>query len=287
MKSTKDLGAWMTKQHEIGQIYAQYLEAENEKNRQERYVGKEHYYHASGAGKCSRQLYFATVDKVEPTNPSNSTGNRVMRLGTVVHNDIQNSLIYSNTLSNNINNNINNNITNKNITNKLESKEFIIEGEIVIEELSVRGFFDVVLKNSLSGITLYDIKTAASYSFTKVFNPKESYTMKHHELQLGTYGYAIKEKYGRLDGMYLLYYNKNTSVMKYQQIPLMMVNAAYMFWVNINKQHASGLPGFEDGVSPVMNWECNYCNYFDHCKPPTGYGKYNHQHTIKGKRTNE
>ena len=40
MKSTKDLGAWMTKQHEIGQIYAQYLEDDNEKNRQERYVGK-------------------------------------------------------------------------------------------------------------------------------------------------------------------------------------------------------------------------------------------------------
>ena len=267
----------MNKEHKIGQVYAQYLDAENEKNNKERYVGKEHFYHASGAGKCSRQLYFATVDKVEPTNPSNSTGRRVMRLGTVIHNDIQNSLIYSNTLSNNINNNI----TNKNITNKLESNEFIIEGEIIIKELSVRGFFDVVLKNSLSGITLYDIKTAASYSFTKVFSSDNPYKMKHHELQLATYGYAIKEEHGRLDGMYLLYYNKNTSVMKYQQIPLTMLSSAYMFWANINKQHTSGLPGFEDGVSPVMAWECNYCNYFEHCKPPTGYGKYNHQHTLK------
>ena len=270
----------MNKEHKIGHVYAQYIDAENEKNNQERYVGKEHFYHASGAGKCSRQLYFVSVDKVEPTNPSNSTGRRVMRLGTVIHNEIQNSLISSN----NINNNIKSNITNVNITNKLESNEFIIEGEIVISELSVRGFFDVVLKNSLSGILLYDIKTAASYSFQKVFSTTKSYKMKHHELQLATYGYGVKEKYGSLDGMYLMYYNKNNSVIKYQQVPLSMLSSAYMFWANTNKKHSAGLPGFEDGVSPVMQWECNYCNYFDHCKPPTGYGNYNSTHTIKGKK---
>ena len=96
----------MNKEHKIGQVYAQYLTAENDKNVQERYVGKEHYYHASGAGKCSRQLYFQSVEKVKPTNLPNSTSMRVMRLGTVVHQDIQNSLLYSNSINNNRNNNI-------------------------------------------------------------------------------------------------------------------------------------------------------------------------------------
>ena len=266
----------MNKQHKIGQVYAQYIRAENKKNTQERYVGKEHYYHASGAGKCSRQLYFQSVAKVEPTNLPNSTADRVMRLGTVLHKEIENSLLYSN----NININIKNNITNKNITENIRSDEYIAEEEIVIEELSVRGFFDFLL-NDGSEFFLYDLKSAASYSFTRVFDAAKPYTMKHHELQLCTYGYAIKEKYGRLDGMYLMYYNKNTSVIKYKEVPLSMLNSAYLFWANINKQHSSGLPGFEDGVSPVMKWECDYCNFLEHCKPPTNYGKYSEKHTIK------
>ena len=172
------------------------------------------------------------------------------------------------------------NISNKQILKHIRTDEFIVEEEIIIKELSVRGFFDFILNDS-SGIFLYDLKSAASYSFTKVFSIDKPYTMKHQELQLCTYGYGIKEKYGRLDGMYLMYYNKNTSVIKYKEVPLSMLNSAYMFWANINKQHESGLPGFEDGVSPVMAWECNYCNYVDHCKPPGKLGEYSHKHTLK------
>ena len=268
----------MTRQHEIGQIYAQYLDSENDKHRQKRYVGKEHYYHASGAGMCSRKLYFQSVKKVEPTNPPNTASMRKMRLGTIMHKDIQKSLLtYNNT--NNTNNNINNNINNTNITENIGTS-FQIEGEILIDELSVRGFFDV-LQNDALGAVLYDIKTAADYSFKKVFSTDKPYTMKHQELQLSTYGYGIKEKYGRLDGMYLLYYNKNTSVIKYKQVPLSMLNSAYMFWANINKQHSVGLPNFEDGVSPVMKWECDYCEFKDYCCPPTGYGRYSHKNTLK------
>ena len=118
-------------QHSIGKIYADYLDSENEKNRQERYVGKEHFYHASGSGTCTRKLYFQSVEKVEPTNPPNTASMRVMRLGTVLHKDIQDSLILYNNTNNNNNNNINNNITNTSITNKyklLSKNRFEIEG---------------------------------------------------------------------------------------------------------------------------------------------------------------
>ena len=52
----------------------------------------------------------------------------------------------------------------------------------------------------------------------------------HYELQLGTYGYAIKEMFGRLDGMYLYYYNKDTSDMRAVSVPLTYVSRAYIFW---------------------------------------------------------
>ena len=261
-----------SKQHEIGQIYAQYLNAENEKNRLERYDGNEHYYHASGSGTCSRKLYFQSVEKVEPTNPPDAKSMRVMRLGTILHEDIQKSLVLYN-----INNNINNNINSDNIPSELTlsvgSKGFVIEGEVIIKELNVRGFFDLLQIfggiNDREAIFLYDIKTAADYSFRKIFGTGVRNRMNHQELQLSTYGYAVKEKYGRLDGMYIMYYNKNTSVIKYMEVPLLMLNTAYMFWANINKEHSKGLPPFQDGVSPVMPWECNYCNYLDHCKGGT------------------
>ena len=252
------------KQHDLGQVYAQYLDAENEKNRLERYDGKEHYYHASGSGTCSRKLYFQSVSKVEPTNLPNTKSMRIMRLGTILHKDIQNSVILYN-----INNNINNNNTSE-LNKTVGNTKFLIEEEVIIEELNVRGFFDLVqiLDEGKDGeaFFLYDIKTAADYSFKKVFGTGATNRMNHQELQLATYGYAIREKYGRLDGMYLMYYNKNTSVIKYMEVPLTMLNTAYMFWANIKKEHSNGLPDFKDGVSPVMAWECNYCNYLDHCK---------------------
>ena len=70
----------MKRVHKIGSIYADFLQKENEKNTEERYVGKEGYYHASGSGLCSRKLYFQSVEKVVPTNPSRPSGMRVMIL---------------------------------------------------------------------------------------------------------------------------------------------------------------------------------------------------------------
>ena len=81
-------------------------------------------------------------------------------------------------------------------------------------------------------------------------------------------GYAIKEEFGRLDGMYLIYYNKDNSMMNSMSIPLGYTNRAYNFWYNIGEEHKKGLPPFRQGVSPVQDWNCSYCPYLDHCKPP-------------------
>ena len=52
---------------DIEGIYNQYLDEKQEQNRLERYEGNEHWYHASGAGSCSRKLYYESVEKLEPT----------------------------------------------------------------------------------------------------------------------------------------------------------------------------------------------------------------------------
>ena len=80
-------------------IYEQYIDQENEINRKERYEGKESFYRASSSGFCSRKIYYESVEKIEPTNPIVPKSKRIMRLGTVMHNDLQNALVYYNNIN--------------------------------------------------------------------------------------------------------------------------------------------------------------------------------------------
>ena len=211
-----------------------------------------------------------------------------MRLGTIVHEDLELALrklqgkqiledmkspdtIYSTNIdSTNYNESIY--YKEKEIYNlQKESFEFHIEKEIFLPELNVRGFYDLVAVEKESGeVYLIDFKTMASYSWSlkfgkKYFKPNASV---HQEVQLATYGLFVEKEFGRLDGMWLYYYNKDTSRMKASPVALSMLKKASMFWKNVNEEHQKGLPMFREGLSPVEDWNCNYCRFLDHCNPP-------------------
>ena len=252
---------------DIEGIYNDYLDNKQEENRLKRYSGKESWYHASGAGSCSRKLYFESVEKAEPTNPIDAKTKRLLRLGNVLHDDFEKALMRYNRDNNNRDNN---NIDISRVKEK-ESKEkeikFHTEGEITIPHLNVRGFYDAVVESK--EIYLYDFKSCGGYSWKLKFGRKPAFNPSiHYELQLGTYGYAIKEQFGRLDGMYLYYYNKDTSLMRAVSVPVSYISRAYLYWKNINDEHKEGLPPFRVGVSPVQDLQCNYCQFLDRCNPP-------------------
>ena len=50
-------------------------------------------YRASSSGMCARKIYFESIEKADPTNPADSKSARIMRLGTIVHEDIQKMLV--------------------------------------------------------------------------------------------------------------------------------------------------------------------------------------------------
>ena len=262
---------------DIEGIYNSYLIKENENNREKRYKGKENWYHASGAGSCSRKLYYESVLKAEPTNDLKLRNRRVLRLGTIVHNDFDKAFnLYNKQVYKQVDKQVskqdNHTSTNKEKNSKKEIK-FHVENEITIDELNVRGFYDLVAEDGREDgvpVYLYDLKTSAAYTWKLMFS-RGSLVRKQgifYELQIGTYGYAVKQKFGRLDGMYLYYYKKDDSVMKCVPVPLTYVSRAYLFWKNINDEHKQGLPQFREGVSPVQKWQCNYCQFLDLCKPP-------------------
>ena len=77
---------------DVESIYNDHIVRKNEENYKERYDGKENHYHASGAGICSRKLYYESVEVIPTTNPANEKSSRIMRLGTIVHDDLQQAL---------------------------------------------------------------------------------------------------------------------------------------------------------------------------------------------------
>ena len=268
---------------DIEKIYGDYIALKNEENYLERYKGKEKWYHGSGAGSCSRKLYYESIEQAKVTNPTDDRSNRVLRLGTIVHEDFElcirklqgsqtlkemksSDTIYSNTIdSNNIDT----------IDSEKENKEkewkFYLEEEILIPEYNVRGFYDLVAVSNIDGkVFLIDFKTMASFSWSKKFGwkNKDKNPSMHQELQLATYGIAIKKTFGRLDGMFLYYYNKDNSKMSSVEVSLDTLKQAEHFWTNVNEEHKRGLPSFREGVSPVQDWNCKYCRYLNHCNPP-------------------
>ena len=143
--------------------------------------------------------------------------------------------------------------------------------EIFLPELNVRGFYDLVCVSDFDGsVYLIDFKTMANFSWSRKFGWKytDANPSIHQEIQLATYGLFIEKEFGRLDGMFLYYYNKDTSKMRPVEVPLTMLKRAENFWINVNEEHKKGLPSFKQGVSPVQDWNCRYCRFLDHCKPP-------------------
>ena len=251
---------------DIEGIYTDYLDKKQEDNRLKRYSGKESWYHASGSGSCSRKLYFESIEQVEPSNPLDDKTKRLLRLGSIVHDDFQESLV---TYNRDIYNRDNNRdiSSDKEKENKEKEIKFHTEQEITIDELNVRGFYDIVSEGE--EVYLYDLKTCGGYSWKLKFGRKPAFNPSiHYELQLGTYGYAVKQQFGRLDGMFLYYYNKDTSMMRAVSVPLTYISRAYLFWRNVKDEHKQGLPPFRKGVSPVQDWQCNYCQFLNHCNPP-------------------
>ena len=251
---------------DIEGIYNDYLDKKQEPNRLNRYSGKESWYHASGSGSCSRKLYFESIEQVKPSNPLDDKTKRLLRLGNIVHDDFEKSLV---TYNRDIYNRDNNRdiSSDKEKENKEKEIKFHTEQEITIDELNVRGFYDIVSEGE--EVYLYDLKTCGGYSWKLKFGRKQSFNPSiHYELQLGTYGYAVKQQFGRLDGMFLYYYNKDTSMMRAVSVPLTYISRAYLFWKNTKDEHKQGLPPFRKGVSPVQDWQCNYCQFLNHCNPP-------------------
>lgn len=257
----------------LDKMYTDFINDKNDKNYKERYKDNEGWYRASSAGFCSRKMYYESVMKLEPSAPSDD-GKKKMRLGTIFHDEIQNALktftpeqlsIYTESIDTIYIDTESIEEKEKYNTVQKEKVNVHVEGNIEIKELNVRGHYDIVFESGK--VYLYDIKTIGAYPWSSRFGKNKTVQSRAYPLQIGTYAIGIEEKFGRIDGMYLWFYNKDTSKTKTVEVPMIEKSKAWIYWEAINEEHAKGLPGFELGSSPEKGWACNYCGFRDICKP--------------------
>ena len=236
----------------VEQIYASYLKEKNEKNR-EKYKEFSVTFSASSAGNCFRKQYLKSkgVDEI----PMEDRVMRLLRLGTIVHEDLQEGIKHHF----------------KSSPDK-DRYDIYIEHQVRIPELNVVGHLDLgVYDKETNGLKIYDVKTCASYKWRMKFGRKpDKNGSPNYNLQVGTYSFALGEELETTDvEMSLLWYNKDTSALREEPILNDWIGNAIEYWEelneyleNVNSENGEELIPGSYGV-PMMNWECRYCGYKD------------------------
>tara|TARA_Y100000034_G_scaffold51878_1_gene63768 strand:+ start:423 stop:1172 length:750 start_codon:yes stop_codon:yes gene_type:complete len=243
----------------VEDIYAQNLVNQQEINR-EKYNKFDGFFSASSAGSCFKKQLLRKAKVKEP--PMDDRVMRLLRLGTIVHEDIQKSITqYMNDENSSY------------MKQSANDMEIVMEHMIQMPELNLIGHLDIGIASQKSNTAkVIDIKTCASYKWRMKFGRKpDKKGNPNYNMQVATYGMAFANE-KNIDNfeMSLLWYNKDTSAMREEYVGNEWVNKAIEYWEELNDhtedESYESLEVGSYGV-PMENWECRYCGFKDiHCK---------------------
>ena len=248
-----------------------YLDKKNIENR-EKYKDYKGWFSASSAGQCHKKQYYKLNQYEE--EPFNRKTKRLLDLGTIVHKGFEEALNWYND---------NYLRENEGFVNSNDSVFIKTEERVEIPELNVVGHLDAAYINlDTKNVTLFDLKTIGDWPWKMKFGrkPKPSNSNRYY-MQTGTYVLGLKKIYPDFDyNMVIVWYNKNNSMMKEQNIYPDWEHEAKMYWEDL--KDSVQLVDSEDSPSeiveipphsavniPVETWECNYCNFSKQCKIDT------------------
>ena len=254
---------------EIIEVYNDWLD-HNQEQRKKEFKHLKKYFSASSAGSCYKKNIFKLFGFQEKEIEKRSK--RLLRLGTIIHEDFEKAMEhYIKTRSDDVS----------------DDYEFFIEKEIFLDKYNVAGHLDLaILDKKRQKLIVYDYKTKGSYPWKLQFgrNPKPK-TMFNYEMQLATYAMGMSKTEGAGTGveMALIYYNKDTSVMKQVNVEETYAEMAREYWETLNEwndmleslhfymarvkedfneaanQINNLMPREEMVGIPFENWECRYC----------------------------
>ena len=235
---------------DIESVYHTYLQAKQDLN-SEKYDKYKDYFSASSAGSCYRkQLHRIRGDKRNELKPRNM---RLLRLGTIVHNDIEEAVNdwYD-------------------VTRPVHQR-VLTEYAIVLKELNVIGHLDLCTYDEndglVSNLEVWDYKTIGTYQWRLKYGRGAVNKIKpRYAMQVSTYGMGMMKELEADDVVLgLLWYNKDTSTLRKEYIPDVWVDDALRYWTELNEitediDNPEEMQVGDVGV-PFENWECKYCEY--------------------------
>ena len=260
---------------EIVEVYNDWLD-HNQEQRKTEFKHLKDYWSASSAGSCYKKNIFRLFGF--PEKEIQNRSKRLLRLGTIIHNDFEEAMhYYIKTRGSDIS----------------DDYEFFIEKEIILKEYKVAGHLDLaILDKKRQKLIIYDYKTKGSYPWRLQFgrNPKPK-KMFNYEMQLATYAMGMSKTEGADLGveMALIYYNKDTSVMKQVNVEEAYAGMAREYWNALNEWNdileslrffmAGKNKDFDEAANQINNlmpkeeiegvpfehWECGYCPYENIC----------------------
>tara|TARA_Y100001963_G_scaffold120002_1_gene167544 strand:+ start:1821 stop:2585 length:765 start_codon:yes stop_codon:yes gene_type:complete len=234
---------------------------EGEVNRVDRYLGSEGSYKASMAGQCYLKHWFA-IFKPEEAQPIPKRSLRIMRLGTIIHDEIETA-----------------------IKEFFPKESVITEGNIELKEFKVRGHYDLLYFDSKESAIIVDFKTMGSFPWKTQFgrDKRLRHEKSGYNLQLATYAMGVLREFPNIKNikMLLIYYNKDTSAMQFKEVDQSWITKAKMYWGLLNtfmdeeykfEPEDANFAGYYYNRTPIEDWECRYCS-FNHICEETNFKK--------------
>ena len=253
----------------IQDIYSDYIQSQNQEYKKI-YEGHEEWFSASSVGQCYRKQWYRTHGTPEKEMGEGSL--RLLRLGTVVHRDIEEGIRWAVEQG------------------KTDNIEIYLEETIKLPDLNVIGHLDIayvkgpvdpkntnyLLRGEEEECAIYDLKTAKAYTWQRRFGHmknRDPHPSRNYEMQVSTYALGFSDLRGiSIDDidMYIIWYKKDDSAMKTIKVSPDYIQYALNYWIDLNETLADivspdeMIPGEEPNV-PVQNWECSYCPYTNVC----------------------
>ena len=270
---------------DLERIYDVYIDKLQKKREEDNKEYKE-WFGGSSAGSCYKKQWYRITG--EEATPFDTRTKRLLRLGTIVHKDFEDAITYFE----------------EEFKGEIEGIKVYKEHEIKIPEFNVIGQLDNCIieydddLKEIERISIADLKTLASYSWTKKFGRDAKkrginvhHIMGHYELQTATYALGMLKDLKLVNDLNhrnakteinkiinkvklnIVWYNKNDSRLKVTEIPVEALEAAIEYWQDLNDfidetpdDVIYAIP--PDGAVgiPMQSWECNYCQYSIKCK---------------------
>ena len=270
---------------DLERIYDVYLDKLQEKREEDNKEYKE-WFGGSSAGSCYKKQWYKITG--EEATPFDTRTKRLLRLGTIVHKDFEDAITYFE----------------EEFKGEIEGIKVYKEHEVKIPEFNVIGHLDNCIieydddLKEIERISIADLKTLASYSWTKKFGRDAKkrginvhHTMGHYELQTATYALGMLKDLKLVNDLNhrnakteinkiinkvklnIVWYNKNDSRLKVTEIPVEALEAAIEYWQDLNDfidetpdDVIYAIPPDGSVGIPMQSWECNYCQYSIKCK---------------------